>query len=151
LGFLTSLKNKFCKLKFYFTDGTALFRAFLKNEYAEENLDFVLKVQKYRELDSKKRVKMAWKLYRNYIAIGAPHELNLDILSRKVTDLSMITPHLSTFDTSQKRIYNLLENDAYQRFLKWHIYLQLVNPDPIDENNQNGGAAGGSDTEATTL
>ena len=109
----------------------------------------MLKVQKYRELDSKKRVKMAWKLYRNYIAIGAPHELNLDILSRKVTDLSMITPHLSTFDTSQKRIYNLLENDAYQRFLRWHIYLQLVNPDPIDENNQNDGAAGGSDTETT--
>jgi regulator of G-protein signaling len=107
-------------------DGTALFRVFLKNEYAEENLDFILKVQKYREASPKKRAPMAWKLYRHYIAIGAPHELNLDVMSRKVTDLSMITPHMSTFDASQKRIYNMLENDSYQRFLQWHIYLQLV-------------------------
>ena len=64
--------------------GTALFRAFLQREYAEENLDFVLKVERYREANSKKREREAWKLYRTYIAIGAPHELNLDILSRKV-------------------------------------------------------------------
>ena len=44
----------------------------------------------------------------------------------------MITPHISTFDTSQKRIYNMLENDAYQRFLQWHIYLQLVRGDEED-------------------
>lgn len=68
---------------------------------------------------------MAWKLYKTYIAIGAPHELNLDILSRKVTDLAMITPHVSTFDSAQKRVHHLLENDAYKRFLKWDIYLQL--------------------------
>ena len=66
--------------------GTALFRAFLQREYAEENLDFVLKVERYREANSKKREREAWKLYRTYIAIGAPHELNLDILSRKVEE-----------------------------------------------------------------
>lgn len=84
---------------------------------------------------------MAWKLYRTFIAIGAPHELNLDILSRKVTDLAMITPHVSTFDTAQKRILNLLENDAYRRFLMWNVYLDLVHtydvhqksPDDDDE------------------
>ena len=64
--------------------GTALFRAFLQREYAEENLDFVLKVERYREFTAKKREREAWKLYRTYISIGAPHELNLDILSRKV-------------------------------------------------------------------
>ena len=64
--------------------GTALFRAFLQREYAEENLDFVMKVERYRELSAKKREREAWKIYRTYIAIGAPHELNLDILSRKV-------------------------------------------------------------------
>ena len=64
--------------------GAALFRAFLQKEYAEENLDFVLRVEKYRECTPKKREKEAWKIYRTYIAIGAPHELNLDILSRKV-------------------------------------------------------------------
>ena len=66
--------------------GTALFRAFLQREYAEENLDFVIKVERYREISAKKREREAWKMYRTYIAIGAPHELNLDILSRKVND-----------------------------------------------------------------
>ena len=94
---------------------------------------------------------MAWKLYRNYIVIGAPHELNLDILSRKVTDLSMITPHVSTFDTSQKRIYNLLENDAYQRFLKWHIYLQLAYPESEGEGNGEGSDSGCYNETATPL
>lgn len=64
--------------------GTALFRAFLQKEYAEENLDFVLRVERYRESMPKKREREAWKIYRTYIIIGAPHELNLDILSRKV-------------------------------------------------------------------
>ena len=67
--------------------GTALFRAFLQKEYAEENLDFVLKVERYRESGPKKRERDAWKIYRTYISIGAPHELNLDILSRKVKKL----------------------------------------------------------------
>lgn len=71
---------------------------------------------------------MAWKLYKTYIAIGAPHELNLDILSRRVTDLAMITPHVSTFDSAQKRVFNLLENDAYRRFLQWDIYRELAAP-----------------------
>ena len=67
--------------------GTALFRAFLQREYAEENLDFVIKVERYREISAKKREREAWKMYRTYIAIGAPHELNLDILSRKVKNI----------------------------------------------------------------
>ena len=69
---------------------------------------------------------MAWDLYRDYIAVGAKHELNLDSMSRKVTTLAMITPHLSTFDTARGRIMNLLSNDAYIRFLEWEIYRELV-------------------------
>ena len=64
--------------------GTALFRAFLQREYAEENLDFILQVERYWEATPKKRGKEAWRIYRTYICIGSPHELNLDMLSRKV-------------------------------------------------------------------
>ena len=42
------------------------------------------RVERYREAAPKKREREAWKIYRTYISIGAPHELNLDILSRKV-------------------------------------------------------------------
>lgn len=50
----------------------------------------------------------------------------------------MITPHMSTFDASQKRIYNMLENDAYQRFLQWTVYLQLVRQFEEEEAPQQG-------------
>lgn len=107
--------------------GTALFRAFLQREHAEENLDFILKVDKYKNMDNlARRQRMAWDLYRDYIAVGAKHELNLDSMSRKVTTLAMITPHLSTFDTARGRIMNLLSNDAYIRFLEWEIYRELA-------------------------
>ena len=112
---------------FVFPDGTALFRAFLQREHAEENLDFILKVDKYKNMDNlARRQRMAWDLYRDYIAVGAKHELNLDSMSRKVTTLAMITPHLSTFDTARGRIMNLLSNDAYIRFLEWEIYRELA-------------------------
>ena len=73
-----------------------------------------------------RRQRTAWDLYRDYIAVGAKHELNLDSMSRKVTTLAMITPHLSTFDTARGRIMNLLSNDAYIRFLEWEIYRELA-------------------------
>ena len=54
----------------------------------------------------------------------------------QVTDLAMITPHVSTFDTAQRRVVNLLSNDAYPRFLRWSVYLRLaypeLYPDPAD-------------------
>ena len=110
-----------------FSDGTALFRAFLQREHAEENLDFILKVDKYKNTENlQKRQRLAWDLYREYIAVGAKHELNLDSMSRKVTTLAMITPHLTTFDTAKARIMNLLSNDAYMRFLNWNIYKDLA-------------------------
>ena len=98
-------------------------------EHAEENLDFILKVDKYKNTENlQKRQRMAWDLYREYIAVGAKHELNLDSMSRKVTTLAMITPHLTTFDTAKARIMNLLSNDAYMRFLNWKIYKDLAEP-----------------------
>ncbi|XP_040574033.2 regulator of G-protein signaling 8 [Lepeophtheirus salmonis] len=108
--------------------GAALFRAFLQQEYAEENLDFIVKVDEYRNTESspKGRQRLAWRLYSNYIAIGSPNEINLDVLSRRVTDLAMITPHLSTFDAAQRRIFSLLQNDAYKRFLRWEVYTNLL-------------------------
>ena len=56
---------------FYIADGAALFRAFLQREYAEENLDFILKVEEFKNTDcSRKRIRIAWKIYRTYIEIG---------------------------------------------------------------------------------
>ena len=78
---------------FVFPDGTALFRAFLQREHAEENLDFILKVDKYKNMDNlARRQRMAWDLYRDYITVGAKHELNLDSMSRKSKLILCLTP-----------------------------------------------------------
>ena len=44
----------------------------------------IVDIIRYWETTPKKREKEAWKIYRTYICIGAPKELNLDMLSRKV-------------------------------------------------------------------
>jgi len=103
-----------------------------------------------------RRQRLAWKLYRDYVAIGAPHELNLDILSRRVTDLAILTPHYATFDASYKRIFNVLEMDAYarydvalytfnpllRRFLQWEVYKNLSaegrQEEDANQNQKNG-------------
>lgn len=41
----------------------------------------------------------------------------------------MITPHVGTFDTAQRRVLNLLQNDAFPRFLRWSVYQRLANPE----------------------
>ena len=117
-------------------DGKTLFRTFLSREFADENLNFIIKVNEYRECDLKERPKLAWKIYKTFIAIGSPHEVNLDTMSRRVTELAMITPHLSTFDAAQKRIKNMLENDAYKRFLDWKIYKDICKPPNVEKKEQ---------------
>ena len=44
----------------------------------------------------------------------------------------MITPHLSTFDTAQKRCKSLLAHGPYARFLEWDVYRKLAYPDNPD-------------------
>ena len=48
------------------------------------NTKIMTMITRYWETTPKKREKEAWKIYRTYICIGAPKELNLDMLSRKV-------------------------------------------------------------------
>ncbi len=92
-----------------------------------------------------RRQRMAWDIYRDYIVVGAKNELNLDSMSRKVTTLGMITPHLTTFDTARARVHNLLSNDGYMRFLQWSIYRDLVNSttatSALEAESNNSGAA----------
>ena len=48
----------------------------------------------------------------------------------------MITPHLSTFDTAQKRCKGLLLHGQYPRFLEWDVYRKLAYPEqfPAEAN-----------------
>jgi len=72
-------KRKFIKkrkffLKFYL-DGQALFRAFLRTEFSEENLEFWLACDEFRLCKEPKRSGKAKKIYMDFIAIGAPKQV----------------------------------------------------------------------------
>lgn len=57
------------------TDGQALFRAFLRTEFSEENLEFWLACDEFRNCKEPKRSAKAKKIYMDFIATGAPKQV----------------------------------------------------------------------------
>lgn len=60
----------------FLLDGQALFRAFLRTEFSEENLEFWLACDEFRACKEPKRSAKAKKIYMDFIAIGAPKQVN---------------------------------------------------------------------------
>ncbi|XP_071988317.1 regulator of G-protein signaling 4-like, partial [Engystomops pustulosus] len=110
-------------------DGRAVFRVFLQSEFSDENLDFWLACEDYREthpnfiLHSKAR-----KIYQHYIAFQSPKEVNLDASTRELTEHNLLLPTRTAFDEAQRRIYGLMERDSYPRFLRSDLYQSLLHP-----------------------
>lgn len=58
------------------TDGLAAFRAFLRTEFSEENLEFWLACEEYKKIKSQsKMVSKAKKIFAEYIAIQSCKEV----------------------------------------------------------------------------
>jgi hypothetical protein len=62
----------------FLLDGQALFRAFLRTEFSEENLEFWLACDDFRACKEPKRSGKAKKIYMDFIAIGAPKQVKLN-------------------------------------------------------------------------
>lgn len=59
----------------FFADGLAAFRAFLKSEFCEENIDFWLACEDYKKIKSpQKLTAKAKKIYGDFIEKEAPKE-----------------------------------------------------------------------------
>ncbi|PAA80534.1 hypothetical protein BOX15_Mlig029753g1 [Macrostomum lignano] len=103
--------------------GLALFRAFLKTEYSDENIEFWIACEEYRALSGpKKQTMKAQKIYNEFVAFQAPREVNLDSTTRLATINAMGSPDGHLFEQAQKRIQALMEKDSYQRFLRSEVY-----------------------------
>ncbi len=67
----------------FYLDGQALFRAFLRTEFSEENLEFWLACDEFRSCKEPKRSAKAKKIYMDFIAIGAPKQVkSISLLKR---------------------------------------------------------------------
>ncbi|XP_077162152.1 regulator of G-protein signaling 3 isoform X7 [Paroedura picta] len=115
--------------------GLAAFRAFLRTEFSEENLEFWLSCEDYKKIKSQsKMTSKAKKIFAEYIAIQSCKEVNLDSYTREHTKENMQNITRSCFDLAQRRIYGLMEKDSYPRFLRSELYLELINqkkPSPV--------------------
>lgn len=109
--------------------GLAAFRAFLKSEYSEENIEFWVSCEDYKKTKSPAKLSTkARKIYDEFISVQATKEVNLDSCTREKTSHNMLEPTLSCFDEAQRKIFTLMEKDSYRRFLKSPYYLDLVSP-----------------------
>ncbi|XP_009324647.1 PREDICTED: regulator of G-protein signaling 3 isoform X2 [Pygoscelis adeliae] len=108
--------------------GLAAFRAFLRTEFSEENLEFWLACEEFKKIKSQsKMVSKAKKIFAEYIAIQSCKEVNLDSYTRDHTKENLQNITRSCFDLAQKRIYGLMEKDSYPRFLRSDLYLDIIN------------------------
>ncbi|XP_028666840.1 regulator of G-protein signaling 8-like isoform X3 [Erpetoichthys calabaricus] len=108
--------------------GLAAFRAFLKTEFSEENIEFWLACEDYKKTKSPaKLASKAKKIYEEFIDVQSPREVNIDFQTRETTKRNLQEPTASCFNMAQGRIHSLMEKDSYPRFLRSKIYMDLLN------------------------
>ncbi|TSK28256.1 Adenylate cyclase type 2 [Bagarius yarrelli] len=105
----------------------SVFGAFLRSEFSEENLQFFLACEQYRQSSNPfSLARRAKEITATYIQPGAPREVNLDSKTRDLTLQLLKAPSHNSLCHAQKRIRALLELDCYPRFLQSNIYLSLL-------------------------
>ncbi|XP_025940519.1 regulator of G-protein signaling 8 isoform X1 [Apteryx rowi] len=94
--------------------GLAAFRAFLKTEFSEENLEFWLACEDFKKTRSAtKLASKAQRIFEEFIDVQAPREVNIDFQTRELTRRNMQEPSLSCFDQAQGKVHSLMEKDSY--------------------------------------
>ncbi|XP_041740113.1 regulator of G-protein signaling 3 [Coregonus clupeaformis] len=107
--------------------GLSVFGAFLRSEFSEENLQFYLACEQYRNSSNNFSLhRRAKEITVTYIEAGAPREVNLDSKTRELTTQLLQAPSRTSLSHAQKCIYSLLDTDCYPRFLQSSIYLSLL-------------------------
>ncbi|XP_018532785.1 regulator of G-protein signaling 21 [Lates calcarifer] len=106
--------------------GQKAFRDFMKSEYCEENLDFWFACQEFKTFDSQEELtRRAARIYEEFISAESPRQVNLDFYTRELISQSLQQPSPSCFVAAQKKIYSLMENDSFPRFIQSEQYKVL--------------------------
>ncbi|KAI1891518.1 hypothetical protein AGOR_G00144630 [Albula goreensis] len=106
--------------------GKAAFQVFLKSEFCEENMEFWLACEEFRKIQSPTKLSLrATSIYEEFIKSESPKEVNLDFYTKDAIIQNIQLPTHFCFVAAQKKIYNLMENSSYPRFIDSHIYREL--------------------------
>ncbi|KAJ7991820.1 hypothetical protein DPEC_G00287830 [Dallia pectoralis] len=107
--------------------GVSVFGAFLRSEFSEENLQFYLACEQYRNSSNNFSLhRRAKEITATYIEAGSPREVNLDSKTRELTRQLLQAPSRTSLSHAQKRIFSILDTDCYPRFLQSSIYFTLL-------------------------
>ncbi|KAH0618315.1 hypothetical protein JD844_017400 [Phrynosoma platyrhinos] len=111
--------------------GVDIFTRFLRSEFSEENIEFWMACEDYKKCKDDSQLPLKAKtIYETFIEKEAPKEVNLDFNTKACISESMKHPLLNTFDAAQNKIYALMEQDCYPRFLRSNLYLDMLHGRP---------------------
>ncbi|XP_062069355.1 regulator of G-protein signaling 2-like [Lepus europaeus] len=106
--------------------GVAAFRAFLKSEFCEENIDFWLACEDFKKIKSPRKLSSkARKIYIEFIEKDAPREVNIDFQTKILIVQNIQNATTGCFTSAQKKVYSLMENNSYPHFLASEFYQDL--------------------------
>ncbi|XP_068930487.1 regulator of G-protein signaling 16 [Petaurus breviceps papuanus] len=124
--------------------GIAAFRAFLKTEFSEENLEFWLACEEFKKIQSPtKLASRAQRIFEEFICSDAPKEVNIDHETRELTQKNLQQVTATCFDEAQGKTRTLMEKDSYPRFLRSTAYRDLAEQACVASTSQPGRCAGG--------
>uniref|UniRef100_A0A3Q3X872 RGS domain-containing protein n=1 Tax=Mola mola TaxID=94237 RepID=A0A3Q3X872_MOLML len=105
---------------------TQSFDTLLSNKCNEENIEFWMACEDFRnhtlheDLASK-----ANSIYKEFIRSEAPKEINLDFHTKNAIMQSLHEPTATCFLAAQRKVYSLMENNSYPRFIYSNLYKEL--------------------------
>ncbi|XP_062057838.1 regulator of G-protein signaling 2-like [Lepus europaeus] len=106
--------------------GVAAFRAFLKSQFCEENIDFWLACEEFKKIKSPQKLSSKTKkIYIEFIEKDAPKEVNIDFQTKILIVQNIQNATTGCFMSAQKRVYSLMENNSYPHFLASEFYQDL--------------------------
>lgn len=99
---------------------------FLKSEFCEENIEFWLACEDFKKTKSPQKLSSkARKIYTDFIEKEAPKEINIDFQTKTLIAQNIQEATTGCFTTAQRRVYSLMENNSYPRFLESEFYQDL--------------------------
>ncbi|XP_076390838.1 uncharacterized protein LOC100874850 isoform X1 [Megachile rotundata] len=111
------------------SDPTGLqeFTNYLRKEYSHENIRFWLAVKDLRHSFQAQIPDKVNEIFREFLAPGAPCEINIDGKTMEKVHQEMKNPNRFTFDSAAEHVYTLLlKKDCYPRFIRSDQYRNLL-------------------------
>ncbi|XP_074647639.1 regulator of G-protein signaling 7-like [Tubulanus polymorphus] len=102
------------------------FESYLKKEYSQENIRFWFACEEMKYGPQSNVADRVQEIFREFLAPGAPCEINIDGKTMEQTQANMANPNRYTFDAAQAHVFALMKRDSYQRFLRSDHYKNLL-------------------------